>query len=60
MIRRAPDCRGTNLRSAEVIPVGTSRIIRHHHEKFDGSGYPDQLRGEDIPVAARVLQIVDA
>jgi putative two-component system response regulator len=34
-------------------------IIRHHHEKFDGSGYPDQLRGEDIPVAARVLQIVD-
>src|SRR6266481_208663 len=34
-------------------------IIRHHHEKFDGSGYPDALRGEAIPVAARVLQIVD-
>ena len=34
-------------------------IIRHHHEKFDGSGYPDGLRGEDIPIAARVLQIVD-
>src|ERR1700719_3936138 len=34
-------------------------IIRHHHEKFDGSGYPDGLRGEAIPVAARVLQIVD-
>ena len=34
-------------------------IIRHHHEKFDGSGYPDNLRGDDIPVAARVLQIVD-
>src|SRR5258706_11606848 len=34
-----------------VLPV-----IRHHHEKFDGSGYPDGLRGEAIPVTARVLQ----
>jgi putative two-component system response regulator len=34
-------------------------IIRHHHEKFDGTGYPDGLRGDDIPIAARVLQIVD-
>lgn len=34
-------------------------IIRHHHEKGDGTGYPDGLQGEDIPRAARVLQIVD-
>jgi len=34
-------------------------IIRHHHEKLDGSGYPDRLRGEQIPRAARILQIVD-
>jgi putative two-component system response regulator len=37
-----------------VLPV-----IRHHHEKLDGTGYPDGLKGLQIPVAARVLQIVD-
>jgi putative two-component system response regulator len=34
-------------------------IIRHHHERRDGSGYPDGLRGEQIPVQARILQIAD-
>jgi cyclic di-GMP phosphodiesterase len=34
-------------------------IIRHHHEKFDGSGYPDGLQGAAIPITARVMQIVD-
>ena len=34
-------------------------IIRHHHERCDGSGYPDGLRGEDIPLTARILTIVD-
>jgi putative two-component system response regulator len=34
-------------------------IIRHHHERMDGSGYPDGLLGEQIPVAARILQIAD-
>ena len=34
-------------------------IIRHHHEKLDGSGYPDGLKGEEIPLTARILQIVD-
>ncbi len=34
-------------------------IIRHHHEKLDGTGYPDGLKGDAIPLEARVLQIVD-
>ncbi len=39
---------------APVLP-----IIRHHHEKFDGSGYPDGLSGDHIPLTARVLQVAD-
>ncbi len=34
-------------------------IIRHHHEKLDGSGYPDGLKGDQIPLAARIMTVVD-
>lgn len=38
---------------------GASRLIRHHHERFDGQGYPDKLAGLDIPIGARILAVVD-
>ena len=40
---------------AKLVPV-----IAHHHEKYDGSGYPDGLKGEAIPVGARIISIADA
>ncbi len=35
-------------------------IVRHHHERFDGTGYPDGLKGEAIPLFARIIAIIDA
>jgi HD-GYP domain-containing protein (c-di-GMP phosphodiesterase class II) len=47
-----------------LVPVRTFEKhlegIRHHHEMYDGSGYPDGLKGTDIPLAARVVSLADA
>ena len=44
-----------NLRSLDAVRP----IVRHHHERLDGSGYPDGLRGDEIPLVAQIIGIVD-
>ena len=40
--------------------LGAVPVVRHHHERPDGTGYPDGLEGEEIPLAARVVAVADA
>lgn len=50
---------GAELLERVQFPYPVVPIVRHHHEKFDGTGYPDGLAGDEIPVGARILSVVD-
>jgi putative nucleotidyltransferase with HDIG domain len=50
---------GIDLLAAVEFPWDLKPIIRWHHEKYDGTGYPDRLRGDEIPLAAQIVGIVD-
>lgn len=50
---------GADLLSSIQFPYPVVPIVRHHHENWDGSGYPDGIRGSDIPLGARILSVVD-
>ena len=50
---------GADILTAIEFPYPVVPIVRHHHENWDGSGYPDGLSGTDIPIGARVLSVVD-
>ena len=46
---------------AQLSSLGTVRpVVRHHHERLDGSGYPDKLRGNQISLLAQIINIVDS
>jgi two-component system cell cycle response regulator len=48
LLRHLPEC--------ETI----AQIVRHHHERYDGGGYPDGLKGDQIPVGSRIITVCDA
>lgn len=50
---------GADILSAIDFPYPVVPIVRAHHENWDGTGYPEGLRGQDIPIGARILSVVD-
>ena len=50
---------GADILSAIDFPYPVVPIVRHHHESWDGSGYPDNISGSEIPIGARILSVVD-
>lgn len=50
---------GAQILSRIDFPYPVMPIVRHHHEQWDGFGYPDGLKGEQIPITARIISVVD-
>jgi diguanylate cyclase (GGDEF)-like protein/putative nucleotidyltransferase with HDIG domain len=58
VLQRHPQIGYRMLESLGVEPI--AEWVMHHHERWDGDGYPDRLRGEDIPLGARIIFVADA
>src|SRR6185369_15503881 len=50
---------GAEILSRVNFPYPVVPIVKHHHERWDGCGYPDGLKGEQIPITARIMSVVD-
>lgn len=59
IVRRHPEA-GADMLSGIAGYDGVARVVLAHHERFDGLGYPRGLSGEEIPIAARLICVVDA
>jgi putative two-component system response regulator len=59
VVKRHPEIGARMIEPLEFLS-GAVPVIRHHHERADGSGYPDGLEGDEIPLAARIVAVVDA
>src|SRR4051794_14997866 len=51
---------GAQILSRVDFPYPVVPIVRHHHEQWDGEGYPDRLAGEQIPITARIFSVIDS
>ena len=58
-MQRHAEIGGSIVQTHEAM-TDIARIVRHHHERFDGAGYPDRLAGEEIPLGARIISVADA
>ena len=58
-MRQHPVIGAEIMKPAELL-TDAAEIVRHHHEHFDGSGYPDGLKGEEIPMGSRIVLVADA
>ena len=58
LVRRHPETGSEILRHIDFLGEAKA-VVRHHHERWDGGGYPDRLAGESIPVHARVFALAD-
>jgi len=58
-IREHPQI-GENIAGRLKFYRHSATILRHHHENYDGSGYPDGLKGDNIPIGARIIRVADA
>ena len=59
VVKRHSDVGARMIEPIEVLS-GVVPVVRHHHERYDGTGYPGGLEGEEIPLAARIVAAVDA
>jgi HD-GYP domain-containing protein (c-di-GMP phosphodiesterase class II) len=59
IVKKHPEYGWTVIRNLPGMEV-TSLYVLHHHENFDGRGYPAKLKGEEIPIGARIISVIDA
>jgi response regulator RpfG family c-di-GMP phosphodiesterase len=59
IMKRHPEVGAGILENMEFL-AGTVPMVKHHHERYDGAGYPDGLQGDDIPIGARIITVADS
>lgn len=61
LMKRHPDVGAVIIRPIEAFAPagGVADMVLHHHERFDGKGYPEGLRGREIPLGARIIAVAD-